>query len=101
MHATLHLPDATPRLLTNAELTSLNMGESLHPQHAASLRELLGTAIPAELLASEPGRYAIIVPENAADYDFGPTPSAEADFMRLTGAELDEPLTGPILIIEA
>jgi len=103
MHATLHLPGATPRLLTEAELTSLQVSPSLQPQNGSALRELLGTAIPAEPLAIEEGRYAIIVPENAADYDFGPTPSATADFERLTGMELeeDEPLVGPLLIIEA
>jgi len=103
MQATLHLPGAAPRPLTEAELTGLNLGQSLQPQNGAALRELLGTAIPGEVLAGEPGRYAIIGAENAADYDFGPTPSATADFERLTGLEVDEdePLIGPLLVIEA
>ena len=100
MIATLHLPGAAPRPLTEAELTSLNLGLSLQPQNSALLQELLGTAIPSEVLASEAG-YAIIGAENAADYDFAPTPSATADFARLTGLTPDEPLVGPLLIIEA
>ena len=101
MHATLHLPGATPRFLTEAELTSLHIGPSLQPQNGPALRELLGTDIPVEPLANEEGRYAIVVPENAADYDFGRTPSAENDFLRLTGIGLEEPLVGPVLVIEA
>jgi hypothetical protein len=61
----------------------------------------LDTAIPAETLANGPN-YLILAPQNATDYDFGPTPSANADFERLTGVEPDEdePLSGPLLIIE-
>jgi len=101
MQATLHLPSAAPRILTADELAALNLDRALQPQNELLLQQLLGTAIPAETLAFEFGRYAIIAPENAADYDFGPTPSAEADFARLNGMELDEPLVGPLLIIEA
>jgi hypothetical protein len=69
---------------------------------APVLAELLGTAVPGELLASGPA-YLVVSVENAADYDFGPTPSATADFARLTGLtpDEDEPLVGPLLIIEA
>jgi hypothetical protein len=103
MQATLHLPGATPRTLTADELAALNLGPSLQPQNGPLLRELLGTEVPDELLASEANRYAIIGAENATDYDFGPTPSATADFERLTGLtpDEDEPLVGPLLIIEA
>jgi len=102
MIATLHLPGAAPRTLTATELDALNLGRSLQPQNGALLQELLGTAVPSEVLASE-ASYAIIGAENAADYDFGPTPSATADFARLTGLtpDEDEPLVGPLLIIEA
>ncbi|GEM_PF-2856554 len=103
MLATLHLHGTTSRPLTAAELTALNLGRSLQPQNGALLRELLGTEVPDEVLASEANRYAIIGAENAADYDFAPNESATADFARLTGIEPDEdePLVGPLLIIEA
>lgn len=100
MSATLHLPSAAPRTLTEAELTGLNLGRSLQPQNSTALGELLGTAIPGELLASE-ASYAIIGAENAADYDFAANESGSAEFVRLTGEELDESLVGPLLIIEA
>ncbi|MDO7853181.1 hypothetical protein [Hymenobacter convexus] len=108
MQATLHLPGAAPRLLTGSELATLGIhagagGPALDFVAAApALRALLGTAIPVETFAGGPG-YLILVPENAADYDFGLTPSASADVERLTGVAIDEedPLTGPLLIIEA
>jgi hypothetical protein len=101
MIATLHLPGATPRTLSADELTALNVGRSLQPQNSGTLGELLGTAIPGELLASEPNSYAVIGAENAADYDFATNESGSAAFERLTEMELDEPLVGPLLIIEA
>ncbi len=100
MIATLHLPGAAPRPLTETELASLNIGLSLQPQNSAALREVLGTAVPSEVLVSE-ASYAIIGAENAADYGFAATESGAAEFARLTGEELDEPLVGPLLIIEA
>jgi hypothetical protein len=109
MHATLHLPDAPPRSLTTAELAALaphqtpgqNLALGVSPADPV-LAQLLGTAIPSEVLASGPA-YLIVAPTNAADYDFAPTPSAAADFARLTGMEFDEdePLIGPLLLIEA
>lgn len=109
MQATLYLPSAAPRPLTIAELAALAPYQS-SSQHMAlgvqsidsGLAELLGTVIPYEVLASGPN-YLVIAPANAADYDFGPTPSATVDFERLTGLALeeDEPLVGPLLILEA
>lgn len=107
MQATLHLPGAAPRPLTGSELATLGLqpgigGPTLDYVAAAPvLSELLGTAIPVETFAGGPG-YLILVPENAADYDFGPTPSASAEVERLTGVAIDEedPLNGPLLIIE-
>ncbi|WP_201979290.1 hypothetical protein [Hymenobacter rubidus] len=107
MQATLHLPGTAPRLLTATELAALGIHQSPSGptlDFAAAepvLRTLLGTAVPVETLASGPG-YLIVVPENAADYDFGVTPSASADVKRLTGVAIDEedPLTGPLLVIE-
>lgn len=108
MQAILHMPGTAPRPLISDEVALL----SPHVAHgqltidfaasAPSLRELLGTAIPSEVLACGLN-YLIVVPENAADYNFAPTPSAVTDFKRLTGVEPydDEPLMGPILIIEA
>ncbi len=100
MIATLHLPAAAPRTLTAAEVADLNLGRSLQPQNGGLLRELLGTSIPGELLASEADRYTVIGAENAADYDFAANESGSAEFARLAGVELDEPLVGPLLIIE-
>lgn len=105
MIATLHLPGAAPRPLTATELTSLQArqgSEVTIDMAAPALGRLLGTAVPGEVLASSPA-YLIVGAENAADYDFGPTPSATADFARLTGLtpDEDEPLVGPLLIIEA
>jgi hypothetical protein len=102
MIATLHLPGVSPRVLTATELTALNLSQSLQPRNEELLRGLLGTAIPGEVLASGPNYFVVSV-ENAADYDFEPTPSATRDFERLTGVavEEDEPLLGPLLIIEA
>ncbi|WP_223654345.1 hypothetical protein [Hymenobacter psoromatis] len=109
MYATLHLPSTAPRPLTATELAALSPHQT-PGQHLALgvspadavLAELLGTSIPGETLASGPA-YLIIVPENAAEYGFAPTPSATADFARLTGMEPDEdePLVGPLLFIEA
>jgi hypothetical protein len=108
MIATLHLPDAASRPLTAAELSALHPKQGVEvltidfEVAAPALRELLGTAVPGEVLANSPD-YLIVAVANAADYDFAPTPSAEADFTRLTGIEpdKDEPLLGPLLIIEA
>ena len=107
MQATLHQPGTAPRRLTTTELAALGLqpgpgGPTLDFADAApALRALLGTAIPVETFASGPG-YLVLVPANAADYDFGPTPSASADVRRLTGVAIDEedPMTGPLLIIE-
>jgi hypothetical protein len=108
MHATLHLPNAAPRLLTASELAALaphqgNSGLTLDFEATApALRELLGTSVPGEVLGCGP-EYFIVSVENAADLGFGATLSATTDFERLTGVELeeDEPLVGPLLIIEA
>jgi hypothetical protein len=110
MQATLHLPGATPRLLTADELAALNPNLAFEQLTidfedgtvAVALRELLGTAIHGEVLAAGPA-YLVVSVENAADYGFNPTPSATADIERLIGMELDEddPLVGPLLIIEA
>jgi hypothetical protein len=108
MHATLHLPGATPRPLTAAELATLNPRQGSNwltldfMDAALALRELLGTGVPGEVLANGLG-YLVVSIENAADFGFGPTLSATTDFERLTGMELeeDEPLVGPLLIIEA
>jgi hypothetical protein len=105
MIATLHLPGATPRTLSADELASLQarQGSEVTIDFAApDLSRLLGTAIPGEALASGPA-YLIVGAENAADYGFAATPSATADFARLTGLtpDEDEPLVGPLLIIEA
>jgi hypothetical protein len=108
MQATLHLPYTTPRSLTVAELAVLRpqmVSGHLTLDFKAvvpALRELLGTAVPGEVLASGPN-YLVIGAENAADYDFAATPSATTDFARLTGLEPDEdePLVGPVLIIES
>lgn len=109
MQATLHLPGAAPRPLATDELIALAIREGVRNHlilgvspEAPALRALLGTDIPAEVLASGSG-YLVVSVENAADYGFGPTPSAEATFASLTGWETDEdePLVGPLLIIEA
>ncbi len=108
MQATLHLPSAAPRLLTAAELAVLNPHQGSNGltldfmDVAPALRGLLGTEIPGEALASSLD-YLVVSVENAADFGFGPTLSATTDFERLTGMELeeDEPLVGPLLIIEA
>ena len=108
MQATLHLPSAAPRLLTAAELVALSPHQGSNGltldfmEVAPVLRELLGTAIPGEVLANGL-EYLVVAPENAADCGFGPTLSATTDFERLTGMALeeDEPLVGPLLIIEA
>lgn len=108
MLATLHLPNAAPRILTIDELTALapHQGSSGLTLNFADivleLRTLLGTDVPGEVLANSLG-YLIVSVENAADYNFGPTLSATTDFERLTGIALeeDEPLVGPLLIIEA
>ena len=108
MIATLHLPGAAPRLLTAAEMETFRIRPSesglLFDFEAAApaLRQLWGTEIPGELIASG-GDSLIIGVENAADYGFAATPSASADFERLSGMapEEDEPLVGPLLIIEA
>jgi hypothetical protein len=102
---TLHLPGTAPHILTADERAALGLhgpGSSLaikrtHPL----LGQLLGTSISIEVVASAPGTYLIVGPENAADYGFAVNESAAADFQRLTGVELDEPLVGPLLVIEA
>jgi hypothetical protein len=107
MQATLYLPGATPRPLTAAELAALNphvVSGQLSVNFeatAATLRELLGTDIPGEVIACGP-KYLVLGPENAADYGFAATPNATSDFTRLAGVETDdEPLVGPMVIIEA
>jgi hypothetical protein len=109
MQATLHLPGIAPRPLTATELAALalHQGPNQHltlgvPPSDSILAKLLGTAISCEVLASGPA-YLIVVPTNAADYSFAPVPSANADFERLTGVQVEEeePLVGPLLIIEA
>jgi hypothetical protein len=108
MQATLHLPGAAPRPLTATELAALNPhqgsdGLTLDFMGVAPvLRGLLGTDVPGEVLANGL-EYLVVSVENASDYGFSPTPSANADVERLIGMELDEddPLVGPLLIIEA
>ena len=108
MLATLHLPGTAPRLLTAAELVALNphvasgrLGLNFKAA-APALQELLGTAILGETLANGLS-YLTVCVEHAADYEFSATPSATADFERLTGLRMeeDEPLLDPLLIIEA
>ncbi len=108
MIATLYLPGAMPRPLTADELVAIAPYQNLG-QHLAIgvlptdvvLAKLLGTSIPCETLASGPN-YLVVAPENAADYNFAATPSATADFIRLTGMQLDDDeLVGPMLIIQA
>lgn len=108
MRATLHLPSVAPRPLTATELAALRPHQSTDgltldfAAVAPTLSGLLGTAIPGDVLACGPD-YLIVGVENAADYDFAATASATADFARLTGLtpDDDEPLVGPLLIIEA
>lgn len=108
MLAILHLPGSAPRPLTTDELTAIAPHQDLGQYLALGvlptdsiLAELLGTSIPCETLAGGPD-YLIVAPENAADYNFAPTPSAMVDFIRLTGMQIDDDeLVGPMLIIES
>lgn len=105
MLATLYLPAAAPRSLTAAELTALNVhfGPSQHlivTDGAPAVRELLGTALDYDVLANGPA-YLVLVVENAADLELPVNLGATAEAARLTDVDFDdEPLVGPVLVIE-
>ncbi|MGI4865853.1 MAG: hypothetical protein ACRYFZ_18155 [Janthinobacterium lividum] len=103
MQATLHLPSALPRPLTAPELASLEVHHG--PQFLQitdgepALRQLLGAAH--DTIGS--GVQLLIVGvEHAADLDLPVNVSATSAVSKLLGIGFeDEPLVGPVLIIEA
>ena len=106
MLATLHLPATAPRVLTAPEVAALHVhfAPSQHltvTDGAPAVRQLLGTAHDFEVMASGPA-YLVLVVENAADLELEVNTSATDEVVRLTGVDFDEePLLGPVLVIEA